>query len=76
METSARERVEEQIRQLSEQEIEAVSHFITALRQFRPTDPDEEQRDWLLFAETSLRKDWDTQEEDAAWAHLADLPTW
>jgi len=32
-------------------------------------------RDLLLMAETSLRVEWETPEEDAAWAHLADLPT-
>lgn len=32
-------------------------------------------KDLMALAESSLRVEWDTPEEDVAWAHLADLPT-
>ena len=36
--------------------------------------PQETDAAWFLIAMDALRKTWDTPEEDAAWAHLADLP--
>ena len=63
------EQVEEQLRQLAPEQLAAVSRFIASMIYLK-NDMDEDHRDLLLAAETSLRKDWDTPEEDAAWRHL------
>lgn len=73
-ETVTREQVEEQLRHISDDQLAAVSHFLAALTQFTPDD--DGFHDLLRFAESSLREEWDASEEDAAWAHLADLPIW
>lgn len=69
MPSVTREEVEEQLRQLVPEQLAAVSQFITSLT-YLTHGIDEEHRAILFAAETSLRKDWDTPEEDAAWAHL------
>jgi hypothetical protein len=46
-----------------------------ACRRAVAADDDERFQDLLLLAEQSLRVEWDAPEEDAAWAHLAGLPT-
>ncbi|HEX8032796.1 MAG TPA: hypothetical protein VF510_03065 [Ktedonobacterales bacterium] len=73
-ETVTREQVEEQLRHISDDQLASVSHFLAALTQ--STLDDDGNHDFLRFAELSLGEEWDTQEEDAAWVHLADLPTW
>lgn len=67
METITLERVEEQLRQLPPEKLVLVAEFINSLTKLSGED---DLRDLLLAAETSLRKDWDSPEEDAAWAHL------
>jgi hypothetical protein len=61
------ERVAEQLRQLPPEKLILVAEFIHTLA--REDDP-AELRDLLLAAETSLRKDWDSPEEDVAWERL------
>lgn len=67
METVTLKRVEEQLRQLPPEKLILVAEFINTLA---TTNDEDDLRDILLAAETSLRKDWDGPEEDAAWAHL------
>jgi len=69
MSSVTREQVEEQLRQLGPEQLAVVSRFITSLT-YLQSEIDEEHSAILLAAETSLRKDWDTPAEDAAWAHL------
>ena len=63
------EQVEEQLRQLSPEQLTVVSQFIASMT-YLQHDMDEEHRDLLLAAQSSLRKDWETPEEDSAWRHL------
>jgi hypothetical protein len=58
--------IEEQLRQLPPDKLPLVAQFLAALTADTPDAP----RDLLLAAETSLRKDWDTPEEDEAWRDL------
>jgi hypothetical protein len=67
MESVTLDRVEEQLRRLSPDKLVLVSEFISTLAS---VDDRDDLHDLLLAAETSLRKDWDSPEEDAAWAHL------
>ena len=63
------EQIEQQLRHLTPEKLAIVSQFLTALT-YLERDVDEDHRDILLAAESSLRRDWDTPEEDAAWSHL------
>ncbi len=38
-------------------------------------EPTEETADLALLSEPALAEDWDRPEEDAAWLHLAQLPS-
>ncbi len=38
-------------------------------------EPSEDALSLTLVSETSLAKDWDRPEEDAAWSHLVQLPS-
>lgn len=67
MESTTLELIEEQLRRLPPEKLPLVSEFLTALES---TDDRDDLRDLLLAAETSLREDWESPEEDAAWAHL------
>lgn len=61
------ERVEAQLRQLPPEKLILVAEFIHTLA---GEDDPAELRDLLLAAETGLRKDWDSPEEDVAWERL------
>ncbi len=37
--------------------------------------PDDESFDLALLSELALARDWERPEEDAAWSHLAQLPS-
>ena len=80
MSSTTREHVEEQLRRVPDERLDLVSAFLDALTRRESTDAgtaedDERFQDLLLLAEKSLSAEWDTPEEDAAWAHLAELPT-
>ncbi len=68
METITIDQIEEQLRRLPPEKLPLVAEFIAALTADMPDDSD--ARHLLLAAETSLRKDWDTPEEDEAWRDL------
>lgn len=69
MSSTTLEDVEEQLRRLTPEQLAMVAQFITSLT-YLESGADGDHRDMLLAAETSLRKDWETPEEDAAWSHL------
>ncbi len=61
--------------------------IVTAIRQLRPEarlkiqqllaedDLSDELVDLALMSESALAREWDTDEEDEAWSHLAQLPS-
>jgi hypothetical protein len=61
------EQIEERLRSLPQEELAVVLDFVSYLLERERSN---ELPEALLAAETSLRKDWDRTEEDAAWAHL------
>lgn len=63
---STRELINKEVEGLPEPLQREVYDFARFLRQ-RSSD---ETFDGLLLSESALRKDWDTPEEDAAWANL------
>jgi len=63
---STRELIEKEVTQLSEPLRQEVYDFARFLR----LKADEEKFNGLLLSETALAKDWNTPEEDAAWASL------
>jgi hypothetical protein len=79
MSSITREHVEEQLRCVPDERLDLVSAFLDALIRRESAgdtaDDDEGLLGLLLLAEQGLGAEWDTPEEDAAWAHLAELPT-
>ena len=63
---STRELINKEVEELPEPLQRQVYDFARFLRQ-RSSD---ETFDGLLLSESALRKDWDTPEDDAAWANL------
>jgi hypothetical protein len=61
------EQIEERLRRLPPEKLPVVLDFVSYLLE-REAKADLSES--LLAAETSLRKDWDRPEEDAAWADL------
>jgi hypothetical protein len=68
------EQIEERLRELPDDKLPAVYEFISRIADDRD---DVSAFDAMLAAEDVLKRDWDTPEEDARWAHLyrATLPT-
>lgn len=64
--TTTREEIEEQLQKMGPEQLALLAQII---RSFVENDG---WNVWetLLAAESSMRKDWDTPEEDAAWADL------
>ena len=59
--------IEEQLRQLPPDKLAVVLDFVSYLaNRQRSTDLSET----MVASESMLRRDWDTPEEDEAWAHL------
>lgn len=63
---STRELITKEVEELPEPLQREVYDFARFLRQ-RSSD---ESFEGLLLSESALRKDWDTPEDDAAWANL------
>jgi hypothetical protein len=61
------EQIEEQLRELPPNKLPAEFDFVSRIAH---SDDDITALDVMLAAEDVLRRDWDTPEEDAAWAHL------
>jgi len=64
---STRELIAREIAELPEIQQREVYEFVHALRQY-PAKKDE--FNGLLLSESALAKEWNTPEEDAAWANL------
>lgn len=66
--------IDERLRHLSADKLAVVYDFVSYLLEQEMgqmlTDPDSSARQTMLASEVVLRRDWDTPEEDAAWAHL------
>lgn len=67
METATIEKIDERLRELPPEKLAVVLDFVSFLAERQSLT---EGMETALLSELSLRKDWDTQEEDAAWAHL------
>ncbi len=65
--TEQLEAIQQRLRELPPAKLAIVLEFVTALGE-RPLDSEAFQT--MLASEAVLRRDWDTPEEDAAWAHL------
>ncbi len=65
--TATIERIDERLRQLPPEKLAVVLDFVSYLveREFAS-----ESFQTMLASEAVLRRDWDTPEEDEAWAHL------
>lgn len=63
---STKELINQEIERLPEPLQREVYDFVRFLR----LKSEEESFDGLLLSESALRKEWDTPEEDAAWANL------
>lgn len=63
--------IETPLRQLPTDKLEAVLNFISQLNQGQPIS---EAYQAMLASEAVLRRNWDTPEEDAAWAYLRKEP--
>jgi hypothetical protein len=63
---STRERIEKEVAKLPE----ALQREVFDFARFLRTKQAEEQFNGLLLSESALGKDWNTPEEDAAWANL------
>ncbi|MFN8637645.1 MAG: DUF2281 domain-containing protein [Chloroflexota bacterium] len=59
--------VEEQLRRLSPEQLDAVYEFVSFLAERRRAS---ESLATMLASESVLRRDWDRPEEDAAWSDL------
>lgn len=64
--TTQREEIEAQLRRMEPEQLALLAQIIRSLTAHTGADMWEA----LLAAETSLRKDWESAEEDAAWANL------
>jgi hypothetical protein len=62
--------IEEVLKQLPPEKLPVVLDFVTYLVERPTTWETASGRELMLATEDVLRKDWDTPEEDAAWAHL------
>ena len=58
--------IQKEIEQTPEPVLREVYHFLRFLK----TRADDEGFDGLAWSESALAKDWNTPEEDAAWANL------
>jgi hypothetical protein len=68
MESGTIGEIVEQLRRLPPDKLALVAQFIASLTEDSPDDGD--LRYLLLAAEASLRKDWDTPEDDDVWRDL------
>jgi hypothetical protein len=61
------EQIEEQLHLLPAEKLAAVLDFVSRLREQKPMS---EALQAMLASEYVMRREWDTPEEDAAWAYL------
>jgi hypothetical protein len=63
---STRELIDKELTELTEAQQREVYDFVRFLR----AQQDDSAFNGLLASESALKKDWDTPQEDAAWANL------
>ena len=67
MERATIEQIDERLRELPPEKLAVVLDFVSYLAERQSLS---EGMVTALLSEPSLRKDWDTPEEDEAWSHL------
>lgn len=76
METITVSQITESLRKLSSEKLSEVYDFVSFLLEREETLPAMREKedlyvtDTMLASENVLRRDWDSPEEDEAWAHL------
>lgn len=64
------EEIDSKLQTLSEDKLKAVYHFVSYLADQEFEMSDISAKELMFASESSLAKDWDTPEEDKAWADL------
>jgi len=75
MQTITVEEIDSKLQTLSEDKLVAVYHFVSYLADSDLEMSEMSAIETALLSEKSLAKDWNTPEEDKAWAHLDSLPS-
>ncbi len=70
MQTITVEEIDSKLQTLSEDKLTAVYHFVSYLADADFEMSDVLAKDLMFASESSLAKDWNTPEEDKAWADL------
>jgi hypothetical protein len=70
MQTVTIEQIESKLKRLSEDKLAAVYHFVSYLADGELDMSEVSARELMLESESLIAKEWDTPEEDQAWAHL------
>ena len=75
MPTITVEELDSKLQTLSQDKLGAVYHFVSYLAESDFDMSETSAIEPALLSEKSLAKDWNTAEEDKAWAHLDSLPS-
>lgn len=70
MQTTKIEEIDNKLQTLSEDKLTAVYHFVSYLADQDFDTSDVSARELMFASESLIAKDWDTPEEDKAWADL------
>ncbi len=70
MQTITVEMIDSKLQTLSEDKLTAVYHFVSYLADQDFDMSDVSARELMLSSESLIARDWDTPEEDKAWADL------
>ena len=70
MQTVTIEQIESKLKRLPEDKLVAVYHFVSYLADGELDMSEVSARELMLASESLIAKEWDTPEEDQAWAHL------
>jgi hypothetical protein len=70
MQTVTIEQIESKLKRLPEDKLAAVYHFVSYLADGELDMSEVSARELILASESLIAKEWDTPEEDQAWAHL------
>ena len=70
MQTITVEEIDSKLHTLSEDKLTAVYHFVSYLADQDLDMSDVSAKDLMFASESLIAKDWDTPEEDKAWADL------
>lgn len=70
MPTITVEEIDSKLQTLSEDKLTAVYHFVSYLADSDFDMSDVSAKELMFASESSIAKDWDTPEEDKAWADL------